>query len=110
MRLVVIESPLAGDLERNLRYARACMRHSLMLGEAPLASHLLYPQPGILRDEDPIERQWGIAAGLSWGKHADLVAVYFDLEISPGMQLGITRAKQRNQRIVYRQVPGWTVP
>ena len=42
MRRVIVESPYAGDVERNIAYVRAAMRDCLMRGEAPLASHLLY--------------------------------------------------------------------
>jgi hypothetical protein len=56
---VVIESPYAGDVERNLRYVRACMRDCLLRGEAPYASHALYTQPDVLCDEIPEERQYG---------------------------------------------------
>lgn len=66
MRLVILESPYAGDVEKHVAYARACVRDSLSRGEAPIASHLLYTQPGILRDEVSKERQWGIDAGLAW--------------------------------------------
>ncbi len=59
MRRVIIESPYAGDVETNVRYARACVRDSLLHGEAPIASHLLYTQEGVLRDEVPEERRWG---------------------------------------------------
>lgn len=48
MRRVILESPFAGHVESNIEYARACIRDSLLRGEAPLASHLLYTQPGIL--------------------------------------------------------------
>ncbi len=43
MRRVVIESPYAGDVERNLRYLRLAMADCLERGEAPYASHALYP-------------------------------------------------------------------
>ena len=49
MRRVIIESPYAGFVKRNEDYARECLRDSLMRGEAPIASHLLYTQPGVLR-------------------------------------------------------------
>lgn len=39
MRRVIIESPYHGNVERNLRYLRACLRDSLLRGEAPFASH-----------------------------------------------------------------------
>ena len=29
MRLVIVESPYAGDVELNIRYARACLRDCL---------------------------------------------------------------------------------
>lgn len=85
MRLVILESPYAGDVERNVAYARACMADSLSRGEAPLASHLLYTQPGVLDDGKPDERALGIAAGLAWRRGADLAAFYTDLGWSRGM-------------------------
>lgn len=85
MRLVIIESPYAGDIEANVKYARACMRDALSRGEAPIASHLLYTQPGILRDEVPAEREKGIAAGLAWRRVAELTAFYLDRGWSRGM-------------------------
>ena len=74
MRRVIVESPYAGDIERNLAYARAGIRDCLKRGEAPIASHLLYTQPGILDDDDGEERQLGIEAGLAWIGVADIVA------------------------------------
>lgn len=104
MRLVIIESPYAGDIEANVRYARACVRHSLSLGEAPIASHLLYTQPGILRDEDPQERQWGIDAGLAWKAVASASIVYADRGITQGMEYGIAAAKAAGIPIEYRNI------
>lgn len=85
LKLVIIESPYAGDIEANVEYARAAMRDSLNRDEAPIASHLLYTQPGILRDEDPEERQLGIDAGLAWREVAELAAFYVDRNWSGGM-------------------------
>lgn len=85
MRRVIIESPYAGDVEANIEYARAAMRDSLHRGEAPIASHLLYTQPGILRDDVSEERQQGIAAGLAWRSAAELAAFYIDRGWSTGM-------------------------
>lgn len=64
---VVVESPYAGDVERNLRYLRAALRDCLLRGEAPYASHAIYTQPGVLDDDIPSERTRGIHAGLAWG-------------------------------------------
>lgn len=85
MKRVLIESPLKGDYEANREYARRCMRDSLKRGEAPLASHLLYDQTGILDDRFDSDRRRGMQAGFTWGAMAELVAVYIDLGISDGM-------------------------
>ena len=103
-RLVILESPYAGDIERNVEYARACVRDSLLRGEAPIASHLLYTQPGILRDEVPAERQMGIDAGLAWRAVAEATVVYTDLGISRGMQYGIDAANAAGLRVEMRKL------
>ena len=45
---VIIESPFKGNTPaeeaENIAYAKEVMRDSLYRGEAPFASHLLYPQ------------------------------------------------------------------
>lgn len=85
MRLVIIESPYAGEIEANVEYARACLRDSLRRGEVPIASHLLYTQPGVLRDDLADERALGIAAGLAWRSVAEAGAFYIDRGWSAGM-------------------------
>ncbi len=111
MKLVVVESPYAGDIPRNVRYAQACMADCLKRGEAPYASHLLYTQPGVLRDEVADERRLGISAGFKWGERADIVAVYTDLGITEGMQQGIWRAQEWRQPVQYRTLGGiWAKP
>jgi hypothetical protein len=107
MRLVIIESPYAGDIETNTRYAIACVRDSLLRGEAPIASHLLYTQEGILNDLIPTERQHGIDAGLAWREVAEASIVYTDLGISKGMEYGIAAANKSGLAIEYRQLGGW---
>ena len=107
MRLVIIESPYAGDVERNLAYARAAMHDCLMRGEAPLASHALYTQPGVLRDEVPGERELGIAAGLAWGHLAGSTVVYVDLGITAGMEQSMADARMTGRPIERRSLPGW---
>ncbi|MBN2747169.1 MAG: hypothetical protein JXR34_10630 [Bacteroidales bacterium] len=86
MLKVIIESPYAGDITKNIAYARKCVLDSLKRGEAPIASHLLYTQPDILNDDIPEERKLGIAAGLAWKDVADLHVFYTDLGWSDGMQ------------------------
>lgn len=104
-RLVILESPFAGDVERNVAYARRAMRDCLLRGEAPFASHLLYTQPGVLDDDVPEERAMGIEAGLCWGTAAaDATVVYADHGISRGMQMGIDRAKAEGRPVEWRSL------
>lgn len=105
MRLVILESPYAGnakELKDNIDFARACVRDSLLRGEAPIASHLLYTQEGILNDDIPEERQLGIDSGLAWRKVASALVVYTNRGISKGMKYGIQRAKEAGLEIEYR--------
>lgn len=82
-KLVIVESPFSGDIVRNVKYTRACMRDCLVKhGEYPLASHLLYTQIGVLNDNDIFERELGINAGLAWGNFAHATVVYTDIGIS----------------------------
>lgn len=104
MKLVIVESPFAGEVELNQTYARAAMADCLARGEAPYASHLLYTQDGVLDDSKPEERKLGIEAGLAWGKKADLTAVYTDRGVSGGMEAGIARAKAEDRPIEFRSI------
>ena len=106
MRRVILESPYAGDVGANVAYARECVRDSLQRGEAPIASHLLYTQPGILQDGVLEERKWGIDAGLAWGAVADATVVYVDKGTSTGMQYGIDRAEKEGRTVEYRTLNG----
>lgn len=125
MRLVIVESPFAGKgiwplswlrRLRNIRYARMCVRDCVIRGEAPIASHLLFTQPGILRDEVPEERTAGIEAGLAWGDptkysegNAPISAFYVNFGISRGMELGMKRAESQDRAVHIRSitVPWW---
>lgn len=104
---MVLESPFAGDTPTNLAYARAAMRDSLMRGEAPFASHMLYTQPGVLEDSKEYERGVGIEANLEWMAGAQGVAVYIDRGITPGMSLGIKAAIRAGLDVEERSLPAW---
>lgn len=103
MRRVILESPYRGrtseETDLNVAYARACLRDCLLRGEAPIASHLLYTQEGVLDDGDAEERTAGIEAGLAWGAVADATVVYVDRGMSPGMKLGIERAGREGRAV-----------
>jgi len=101
---VILESPYAGNIEENVEYARKCIRDSLSRGEAPIASHLLYTQDGILDDDIPKERQWGIDAGLSWKDVAEKHVFYTDLGISKGMEYAMNFAAEKNIRMEFRKI------
>ena len=102
MKRVVIESPYAGDRATNDAYLEAAMRDSFARGEAPFASHRLYP--GILDDDHPSQRRLGMEAGFAWGAVAELVAVYTDIGITPGMREGIERAVRHRIPVEYRTI------
>ncbi len=104
MKRVILESPYAGDVETNIKYARLCVKHSLSLGESPIASHLLYTQDGILDDNIPDERMQGINAGLAWKEVADLQVFYVDYGISKGMQYAMDYAKKNNTPVEIRKI------
>lgn len=104
MRRVILESPFAGDVDANIAYARKCVRDSLLRGEAPIASHLLYTQPGVLDDAVESERQHGIDAGLAWREVAQASVVYTDHGVSTGMRYGIAAAEAAGIPVEYRSI------
>ncbi len=112
-KFVDIETPYAGrtykEVTRNIRYTRACLSDSLLKGEIPFASHLLYTQTGILDDNSPEEREMGIMAGKKLIETLNATTVvYTDLGISKGMDLGIKIAKKDRRKIEYRSLGrGW---
>lgn len=109
MKLVIIESPYASNdlqaFDTNCFYAEEAMRDSINRGESPLVGHLHYTV--ILDDDDPAQRAQGIECALAWMAKADLVAVYQDRGISPGMRVGIAHADWLKKPIEYRSLGGW---
>lgn len=89
MKRVIVESPYENPnpaiVAENVRYARAAVRDCVHNDEAPIASHLLFTQEGILDDGISGERELGIAAGLAWVHVADLSVFYTDRGWSSGM-------------------------
>lgn len=104
MRRVILESPYAGNTEENVAYARACLKDSLSRGEAPIASHLLYTQPGVLDDSNGFERKVGIEAGHTWMGVAEALVVYQDRGVSPGMIEAIDKATWMKLAVEYRKL------
>jgi hypothetical protein len=110
--LVIIESPFAGAtpalLAQNKEYLRLCILDSLNRGEAPFASHRMYTDA--LDDNVPEQRKLGMEAGRCWTNSADLVAVYTDLGMSPGMRAGVAFAKEAMIDIEERQLGQARIP
>lgn len=106
MKIVVVETPFAGDRRRNLRYLGAAMRDCLMRGEIPIASHALYAYTGALNDDDPSERDLGIRAGLELALVTETTVVYVDLGCSKGMALGLAAARREGRAVEERSLPG----
>ena len=112
-KFVDIETPYMNSshegIIKNIRYARACVRDSLLRGEIPFASHLFYTQTGILDDNVSDEREKGIKAGKSIIETLKATTVvYRDLGISKGMEFGIEMSKKSNRNIKYRTLgPDW---
>jgi hypothetical protein len=73
--------------------------------EAPYASHLLYTQPNILRDEMPNERELGINAGFAWRAKAEETIFYQDLGVSNGMRLGMEDCETKGKPFTLRWLP-----
>lgn len=109
---VILESPFSPASwepvmdHPNIVYARRAIRHSLSQGEAPIASHLLYTQPGILQDEFEGERKWGIDAGHAWICKAAKMVLYLDRGLSLGMKFGIRAAIREGCGIYARWLDG----
>lgn len=110
MRRVILESPYAGEVETNVAYARACMKDCLRRGEAPIASHLLYTQPGVLDDDVPGERALGIEAGLEWRSVAEAAVFYVDRGRSTGMIAAELAYMAEDIPVEERRLAGWVDP
>lgn len=105
---VVIESPYRGkdsnETDKYVEYAKRCVRDSLQRNEAPIASHLLYTQIGILNDNNDEERKLGIEAGLKWVDISDKHVFYLDYGLSNGMRKGLELSLEKNIHIEFRYI------
>ena len=97
--LVYVCSPYRGNIEENIRNARAYSRFTFEKKNIPITPHLLYPQ--FINDDDLFERNIAIhkinyvLIGL-----CKEVWVFGD-EISEGMKREISVAKKRQKPIRY---------
>lgn len=109
--LVIIESPFAGDtpLEKmeNANYLKRILRDSLGRGEAPFASHAIYPC--CLNDDDPEQRRLGMSCGYDWMTVATKVVFYVDRGVSKGMNAAKVEADRRGKPIEIRRLDDPTI-
>ncbi len=105
-RRVIIESPFAGSEfyshDEAVAYAKRALLHSICLGEAPIAFHLMYP--AVLDDESPVDRRLALAAQFQWQAQADLIAIYTDYGISSGIRDALEH--YHNHTVKLARAPG----
>ena len=103
---VTVESPFAATETASVAdhetYLRRCLNDCFVRGEAPFASHGLYP--GALDDDVPGQRQLGIQAGFAVAARLEKRVVYTDYGVTRGMQEGITHAKKIGQHVEERSI------
>lgn len=91
MKLIYVASPYAGDVERNVEYAKQACRTVVESGHAFFAPHLMYP--AVLNDMVPAERQAGIEMGLTLLHRCDELWCFGPV-VSSGMQAEISEAER----------------
>ena len=90
-KLVYIASPYAGDVPKNIEFAKAACRYAMRQNCTPVAVHLLYPQ--FLDDNDLVQRSAGLTMGHRVLLACDELWVCGE-RISSGMAAEITEAKK----------------
>ncbi len=102
MRRVYICSPYRAaddaERERNLDYARELTRQALEAGLAPITAHLYMTQ--CLDEDEPWEREVGLAAGEALLKGCDFVLAGIRHGISEGMRTEIKVAEMAGIEVV----------
>ncbi len=104
IKLIILESPYAGDVEANVAYARRAAKDCATRNESVAASHLLFTQ--FLDHADPAEREMGIALGLAWRRVADYSVFYTDRGWSRGMVAAIDSAVAEGRPFKVRALDG----
>lgn len=88
-KTVILESPFAGDVFNNVKYAQSVIHSLAHQGYAPSASHLIYTQ--MLDDTNEFDRKLGIDKGLDIAHGHDSI-IALDKGVSTGMKYGVQRA------------------
>lgn len=90
--LVYICSPYRGDIKRNKEYARYLTRVALDNGFVPVTVHLYLTE--VTNEDDPAEREKGMAAGMEILKHCKYILIGDKYGISSGMNNEIWDAQK----------------
>ena len=107
MKLIYVASPYAGDVERNVEYAKQACHAVMESGHAFFAPQLLYP--AILDDSIPEERQAGIEMGLTLLHRCDELWCFGPV-VSSGMQAEIAEAERLRIPVHRMDMAGKLVP
>lgn len=94
MRKVYICAPLGGNVDKNLQRVKEYTRYALMCGMAPVVPHFYAL---CMNDNIPIEREIGMAAGLSLLWFCDEMWIFGDEE-TEGMKSEIQFCRNLNIR------------
>ena len=92
MKKVYICAPLGGDVEENLRKVKRYAKYALLCGTAPIVPHFYAL---CINDDNPKEREIGIAAGLSLLWFCDEMWIFGD-EVTEGMAAEMQFCKNLN--------------
>ena len=99
MKLIFGSSPLRGDIDGNVRKARAYAKYIIDSGNSPVLPHLFFTQ--MLDDYLTGERTAGIACGMKWLEKSDEVWFFANGidEFSEGMKAEYDLAVKLNKVI-----------
>ena len=95
MKKVYVCAPLGGNIEQNLKKVKTYTEYALRCGTAPVVPHF-YAE--CLDDNDPKDREIGLAAGLSLLWFCDELWLFGDT-VTDGMKNELRFCKNLNIRI-----------
>ncbi|MCY1718569.1 hypothetical protein OVA26_16655 [Microbacterium sp. SL62] len=108
---VLVETAFASDAGHGVTldqvYAREALRDSLLRGEAPISSQVLYGQTFVLDTKNPAERDICNRAAESWMPLVDRVVVYVDRGTSDAVRATVERAKAIGVVVEERTLDSW---
>lgn len=96
--IVYICSPYSGDVDGNVKKARAFCRFAIEQNYIPIAPHLMFPQ--FMDDANPEERELALFMDIVLMGKCTEVWVLGDI-ISRGMAMEIEKARKRRQTVRY---------